>query len=271
MKSEPLRLIKKPSPFSGRQHGACLQFVKPLSCVLLLSLFCLGSSACGLVQRRAIERAHLAIQIGEYDIALKQISVAEKFEGSADKQNAERKYLRAKSYEGLGRIAEAIHQYESISAAFPTSPYAYLADIKLDYLRGSGENSDRPRPEEPISEAYGAASTSEANTDGSAFKNYLEEVKKKIDSRWIYPCLKSLISAECDFKTAELIVELNVHRSGNISSTKVLKRSGIDLYDFSAIEAIILAAPFAAIPPNLFTGKDVARLLIHMQYYDNRK
>jgi len=267
-------------PLSGSKTILYLAKSTVYSCVksvfcILGPLLCLGASACAIAQSGAIKRAYNAVSIGEYDFALAQLALAEKYGGLSEHRKIEIAYLKAKSYEGLSQVTEAVREYQFIDSTFPKSPYGYLAKEKLKYLQGAEQ-----APDEPLESAEKVQALSESLRESPlatntarkdpAFRNYLNDIRKKIDTIWSYPCVKTAGKDDCDFSDAKVTIEVNVTRDGNLSSTRVLKKPGIAIYDFHAIEAIVLAAPFAAAPADLTTGASTIRLVINFKYVDNR-
>ena len=83
---------------------------------------------------------------------------------------------------------------------------------------------------------------------------YLSLVFGKIRDTWENPLQSS--------STLMTTIYFRILRDGNIVETKVEKTSGIDLFDQSAMRAIISSAPFPPLP-NEFTGEYLG---IHLEF-----
>lgn len=83
-----------------------------------------------------MSRAYTAIAEGRYDAALARLAAAEKYVPPSPELEAEISFLRARSYEGLSRLPDAIGIYKYLVATFPKSPYAFQAAERLKALPG---------------------------------------------------------------------------------------------------------------------------------------
>jgi TonB family protein len=244
---------------------------------ILLAVFGIGMSSCMTAQIGPIKRAHMAVDLGYYDLALAQLASAEKHTELSEKQKFEIMYLKARSHEGLGKVTDAIRMYQSIENTFPKGPYGYLASEKLRHLQGSDQASVEPlastnsvEASVPSESLNSSPQKTIATRDDPAYRNYCSDVAKKIDSFWNYPCVKTAGNSDCDFKNAQTTVEIYVARDGNLSSISILKKSGMPIYDFHAIEAIAFAAPFGVMPIDLHPDASSIRVRINFEYHDNR-
>ena len=83
-----------------------------------------------------MSRAYSAISDTRYDAALARLAEAEKLYPPTPELQAEISFLRAKSYEGLRRLSDAIGSYKYIVATFPQTTYAFQATERLKTLEG---------------------------------------------------------------------------------------------------------------------------------------
>jgi tetratricopeptide (TPR) repeat protein len=105
---------------------------RPICLVVVTVALLLGG--CATAQRGAIGRAYSALRDGRYDSALARLSEAEKLVPPTPELQAEISFLRARSYEGLKRLPEAVGSYKYLAATFPKSIYAFQATERLKEL-----------------------------------------------------------------------------------------------------------------------------------------
>jgi TonB family protein len=113
------------------------------------------------------------------------------------------------------------------------------------------------------------ALTSQGAADGASGwpRAHLESIKKKIYGIWSYPCLPNAETGGCDRKAAELFVEAELHDDGRLGALRVVRSSGIPLYDDTAMNAIRLAAPFDAPPEGMSSPEPPPwKILMHFMY-----
>ncbi len=67
---------------------------------------------------------------------------------------------------------------------------------------------------------------------------YVALIREKIWSEWIYPDLNS--------SGLEVIISFMIDKEGKVTSPKIVESSGNNLYDYSAVKAILKASP---LPP----------------------
>lgn len=106
------------------------------SVIPLLLLLALAFTGCAaMAQKGAFSRANKAIKEKRYEDALIHVARAEKYAEITPELKAEATFLRAQSYEGVGRIPDAIGAYKYLVATFGDTSYAYQAKERLEYLR----------------------------------------------------------------------------------------------------------------------------------------
>jgi hypothetical protein len=78
--------------------------------------------------------AYSAVADGRYESALSRLADAERYTPPTPELQVEISFLRAKSFEGLNQVSDAIGTYKYIISAFPQSPYAFQATERLKLL-----------------------------------------------------------------------------------------------------------------------------------------
>ncbi|MEK7700984.1 MAG: TonB C-terminal domain-containing protein [candidate division NC10 bacterium] len=81
------------------------------------------------------------------------------------------------------------------------------------------------------------------------YNDYLDRVRRMIKSKWVYPCVKNRATGECEYKSAQLVIEFGILREGRVPFVTVRTQSEFDIYDEYAVNAIKLASPFPPVPP----------------------
>ena len=81
------------------------------------------------------------------------------------------------------------------------------------------------------------------------FGAFLQQVKRQIQAKWGYPCLKNPVTHGCDYYNARLYVVFGIHKSGRLQVVEVQTSSGYEIYDDYAVNAVRLAAPYPPVPP----------------------
>lgn len=78
--------------------------------------------------------------------------------------------------------------------------------------------------------------------------DYLQRIKRMIEKHWAWPCMKNAGSPECDYRSAQLLVEFGILKDGKLQFIELRRTSGVTPYDDSALTAIKLASPFPEVP-----------------------
>jgi TonB family protein len=81
--------------------------------------------------------------------------------------------------------------------------------------------------------------------------DYLQRLRRLIQQNWAYPCVKDAVTAACEYKSANLVVEFGIFRDGPVAFIDVRLSSGSSIYDDAAVKAIKLASPFPPVPSAL--------------------
>ena len=81
------------------------------------------------------------------------------------------------------------------------------------------------------------------------YADYLQQVRERIRARWSYPCIDDRSTKRCEYHDARLLVEFGIATDGQVRYVQVRRSSGLPIYDASAVNAIMAAAPFPPVPP----------------------
>ena len=85
----------------------------------------------------------------------------------------------------------------------------------------------------------------------SRSSDFLDQVKRRIQERLDYPCVRDPAKATCEPLNAQLVMEFGILNSGQVQYVSVVRSSGLAVYDESAARAIWAASPLPPIPPHL--------------------
>ena len=83
------------------------------------------------------------------------------------------------------------------------------------------------------------------------FSEYLEKVRQQIKAKWNYPCVKNHTTMQCEYLSAQLVVEFGILKSGRLQYVDVVRSSGYAIYDDYAVNAIRLAEPYPPVPSEM--------------------
>jgi TonB family protein len=135
-------------------------------------------------------------------------------------------------------------------AAAPPAPAARAVPDIRSLRRGSG--------------GAGGAGDARAGIEGEPipldsadprYSDYLDQVRRRIKDKWGYPCVKNDNTRECEYKTAQLIIEFGIAKDGKVPFINIVRSSGYAIYDDYAVNAVKLA-DFPPIPDS-FSKKGV--------------
>jgi homeobox protein ESX1 len=87
------------------------------------------------------------------------------------------------------------------------------------------------------------------------YSDYLDQIRRRIKDKWGYPCVKNDHTRECEYKTAQLVIEFGIAKDGKVPFINVVRSSGYPIYDDYAVNAVKLA-DFPPIPDS-FSKKGV--------------
>ncbi len=131
------------------------------------------------------------------------------------------------------------------------------------------------RPEAPGTGGAGGAGEGRAGIEGEPipldskdpkFNDYLNRVRQRIKSKWVFPCVKDEASGHCEYKSALLVIEFGILKDGRVPFVIVRQQSGYDVMDDYATNAIKLASPFDPVPESLARGKKGIPILATFSY-----
>jgi TonB family protein len=83
------------------------------------------------------------------------------------------------------------------------------------------------------------------------YSDFLEKVRQRIKAQWGYPCVKNFSTRECEYLSAQLVVEFGILRNGDLQFVDVIHSSGYEIYDGYAVTAIRLASPYPKVPAEM--------------------
>lgn len=87
------------------------------------------------------------------------------------------------------------------------------------------------------------------DSHGASYDEYLRRLRRAIQAKWGFPCVRNAATLECEYKTTSLVVEFGILKDGRLQFVDVLDSSGLSIYDEYALTAIKLASPFPPVPP----------------------
>lgn len=88
-------------------------------------------------------------------------------------------------------------------------------------------------------------------TKDPRYSDYLERVRRMIKEKWGFPCVREGNGRECEYKTAQLVVEFGIAKDGKVPFVNVRHSTGYDIMDEYAVRAVKLASPFPPVPDSL--------------------
>lgn len=102
------------------------------------------------------------------------------------------------------------------------------------------------------------------------FGEYLARVKEKIQANWGFPCVKNHVTKDCEYRSAQLVIEFGILKDGRVQFVELRRSSGMEIYDDYALNAIKLSSPFPEIPRDIMltlkgsTGLPIAATFNYM-------
>src|SRR5207245_2801465 len=94
------------------------------------------------------------------------------------------------------------------------------------------------------------------------YNDYLDRVRRMIKEKWAYPCVNNLATGQCEYKSAQLVIEFGILRDGRVPFVIVLKQSDFEIYDEYAVNAIELASYFPPMQNSVSDGR-AGRAVLH--------
>jgi len=90
------------------------------------------------------------------------------------------------------------------------------------------------------------------DSDDPRYNDYLEQVRRRIQEKWGYPCIQA--ERSCEYKEATLDIEFGILKDGRVQFVDVVKNSEYQIYDQYAATAIKLASPFPPVPQSMLNS-----------------
>jgi len=87
------------------------------------------------------------------------------------------------------------------------------------------------------------------DTADPRFSDFMGQVKRQIQAKLNYPCIKNPGTFVCEPKDTQVIVQFGILKNGRLQFVELWIPSQWSDYDMSSMTAIRLAQPFPAIPP----------------------
>lgn len=149
-------------------------------------------------------------------------------------------------------------------AAAPPAPREPVPDIRSALRRGG-----------PGPDGAGGSGEGRAGIEGeplpldskdARYNDYLDRVRRMIKEKWAYPCVKNPVTGQCEYKSAQLVVEFGILKDGRVPFVVVRKQSDFDIYDEYAVNAIKLASPFPPMPESVADGRKGRAILATFSY-----
>jgi outer membrane biosynthesis protein TonB len=80
------------------------------------------------------------------------------------------------------------------------------------------------------------------------YSDYLLRVKRQIEAKMVYPCIKDSGTQTCEYKSVELMLEFGIRKDGNLGFVALRNSSGYQIMDEASWNAVKLASPFPRVP-----------------------
>jgi outer membrane biosynthesis protein TonB len=86
------------------------------------------------------------------------------------------------------------------------------------------------------------------DTADPKYSDYLLRVKRQIEAKMVYPCIKDTGMQTCEYKSVELMLEFGIRKDGNLGFVALRDSSGYQIMDEASANAVKLASPFPRVP-----------------------
>ncbi len=107
---------------------------------LTIIAFTLLLTACSSqVQQGSIQQAYSNFEDRDYEDTLMYINQAETIKSTTPDMHAELTYLKAKTFQKMGRYEEEEALYKYLLEQYPRTQYGYLAKEQLDKIKSTKE------------------------------------------------------------------------------------------------------------------------------------
>jgi TonB family protein len=87
------------------------------------------------------------------------------------------------------------------------------------------------------------------DTPDPKFHEFLDQVRRQIQDKLNYPCVKDRDTFGCEPKNTRVVIHFGILKTGRIQYVEVAWSSPWSIYDTAAMTAIRLAQPFPPVPP----------------------
>ena len=94
------------------------------------------------------------------------------------------------------------------------------------------------------------------DTPDPRFHEFLDQVRRQIQDKLTYPCIKDGATYHCEPKNTEVIVHFGILKNGRLQFVDLWLASQWSIYDDAAVTAIRLAQPFPPVPPAIMATLD---------------
>jgi hypothetical protein len=94
-------------------------------------------------------------------------------------------------------------------------------------------------------------------SDDPRFSDYLEKVRRQIQQKLTYPCVKDPVTFRCDPKDAKVVLTFGILKNGRVQFVEINLGSEWSIYDDNSTTAILLAQPFPPVPPAMMATRPV--------------
>ena len=109
------------------------------------------------------------------------------------------------------------------------------------------------------------------DTRDTRYSDYFQRIQRMIQAKMSYPCVKNPETHECEYRSAQLLVEFGILKDGQLQFVEVITGADREIFDDYSVNAIKLAAPFPPVPPALMaslrpgtTGVPVAARFVYV-------
>ena len=128
-------------------------------------------------------------------------------------------------------------------AAVPPAPRDPVFDLRSLGHGGSGGGADGRAGIEgdPVP----------LDTADPKYSDYLLRVKRQIEAKMVYPCIKDTGMQTCEYKSVELMLEFGIRKDGNLAFVALRHSSGYQIMDEASATAVKLASPFPLVPDSV--------------------
>jgi hypothetical protein len=92
------------------------------------------------------------------------------------------------------------------------------------------------------------------DTTDPRFHDYFDQIRRQIQAKLTYPCIKNRDTFDCEHKTTRVVVHFGILKSGQLQFVEPWVSSEWAVYDETSMNAIRLAQPFPPVPAALMAS-----------------